>query len=41
MKRVQSQCLSVKAALQRFNNEQDYLVEKITKKKHVFSDEQK
>ena len=41
MKRVKNQRLSVKAALQRFIEEQDRLAEKIAKKKHVFSDEQK
>ena len=41
MKRVQNQRSSVKAVFQRFINEQDCLVKEITKKKHVFSDEQK
>ena len=41
MKRVENQRLSVKAVLQRFIKKQDQLAEKIAKKKHAFSDEQK
>ena len=40
MKRIQKQRSSVKAALQRFIDEQERLVEEIAKKKHVFFDEQ-
>ena len=41
MKRVENQRSFDKAALQRFIEKQDRLAEKITKKKHAFSDKQK